>query len=142
MRWLCCFLLLVLISVSVRGITPMECDTTFVGGDVYTDENTPVAGANVTVECAGYMEKVQTSGNESVEGRYIVSFEDCTCPPGSEITVEAAYGSMSGNADGFMDETMVTELDILMSDILIPEYNTFTSILALVFAFLIRRRIS
>ncbi|HET9411566.1 MAG TPA: hypothetical protein VFO38_01860 [Candidatus Saccharimonadales bacterium] len=111
-------LLAAFVSVSLAvgaHAAPPQTDVT----GVVTENQMPVAGATVTVQC-GTSTEVDTATD--AQGSYLVTFPSADCPFGSTVKVTAKKGGKSGVSSGTV-HGITTKLNLAIVNVAIPEYG-------------------
>jgi len=110
-----------------------------VAGTVSNSSGVPVSGANVSVNCDGYILTQTTSGG----GGYQVSFDAGKCPDSSTAVVTATKGNASGTKSGEIYNLTSTINLAIVNVSFVPELGVITGIAAVTLgggAFLVIRR--
>ena len=130
---LACFLL---VSLSFASAA------TLIGGKIYnSDFSETVAGADVQINCNDESEGVTSLS----DGSYAVIFSEELCDNGSNVEVSATKDSLSGFANGTVNDDVADSWDVAVVNVpLIPEFGMIVGLSAVVGAiavfFLVRRK--
>lgn len=131
------------------GMASIGGSRTLVNGIIYyADNDKPVNGADVVVECNhnnGVSKKTEGPVKSESDGSYFVIFNQYYCDEEDIITVTATKGQLTGTNIGVVHDKIVRSLDVAVVNVpLVPEFGIIVGAITILGAlgvfFVVRRK--